>query len=186
MLKKVGLLLVAAMVLASTVQGADCTIAAYGDAAGTVSGFYPDLDPSLPLFSFYIVMFAEDSTDAVAYKLNIQSSDIFPWNIISGPSGEGSFLDEVPANIGTNVALGECVLGSGGTPILVAEYVYAALGGFHATVFLSANTNQHPESPIYNTCTNVKTPCDVGPLLLIQQFFPTESTSFSAIKSLYN
>jgi len=168
----------------------DCTIAAYLDPAGTqsIGTFLPT--PEDPLISIYIVMFVENSANAVAYKANFEfyNQSWFLQARWQGSSGQGLFIDEDPTWAGTNVALGECVLGFGGAPVLVEEYLFAVVGDelSEASVTLSANTNQHPASPVYVTCNSTKQSCEVGPRLLIVNPIPTRSASFGKIKSLYN
>ncbi|RKZ13208.1 hypothetical protein DRQ53_11550 [bacterium] len=189
MFKKLCAVAFAILAMTATMASAQCTIAAYGDAAGTQSYIQPELDPNAGenTFSFFIVMFAEDTANAAAYKMTLTGTDMFLQTRIAGPSGAGLTLDENPASIGTNVALGECVLGFSGTPILIEEYVYAALeGGGNGTVELSQNTNQNLDFPEYVTCTSVQKDCAVGPTLVIDFVIPTDATSFGSIKSLYN
>lgn len=165
----------------ATMAGAQCTIAAYGDPAGTESV----ISPNESFFSLYVVLFAEGTVSAAAYKMTLNGTGFFLQGRVAA-GGTGLLLDEDPASIGTNVALGECVLGFNGFPVLVEEYQYAALEGASGDVTLSANTNQDPELPVYVTCTFVEKQCNPGAALVINEVVPTEASSFGSIKSLYN
>ena len=183
MLKKsIAVVFAIAIAMTATMASAQCSIAAYGDNNGTTSLVQPIEGQT---FSFFIVMFTEDTAAAAAYKMNI-TNGAFLQNRIAGPSGSGLVLDETPADIGTNVALAECVIGFGGLPVLVEEYVYFALPGYQGTVTLGPNTNQNTTFPEYVTCNDVQKDCAAGAALIIQQVIPTDATSFSQIKSLYN
>jgi hypothetical protein len=185
MLKKsIAVVFAIALAMTATVASAqtNCNIAAYGDANGTESIATPVEGQT---FSVYVVMFAEDTAAAAAYSIDIPGlgTEVFVQNRISGPSGSGLVIDE-PG--GTNVALAECVIGFGGLPILVDEYVLIALptyqGGF---ISVGANTSAGV-TPLYVTCNDLTRPCDVGPDLVVEPVIPTDASSFSSIKSLYN
>ena len=188
MLKK-SIAVVFAIVFAMTATVASaqtCTVAAYGDPAGTTSLVQPTEGQS---FSFFVVLFTEDTAAAAAYKMTVTGDgvNVFIQARIAGPSGGGLVLDENPASIGTNVALGECAIGFGGLPVLIEEYIYFAPGtGYTGTVEFAANTNQNTNFPEYVTCTDVQKDCTVGPPLIIQEPVPTDAASFGQIKSLYN
>jgi hypothetical protein len=187
MLKKsIAVVFAIALAMTATVASAQCTIAAYGDAAGTQSLLSPQLDAQGDTFSMYIVMFAEDTAAAASYKVNIPGLgvDVFIFDRIAGPSGTGLILDEPT---GTNVALTECVYGFFGFPILVEEYVLQPIVGVYAggQVSVEANVSQGL-TPVYVTCTDIIKSCDAGPALTVNAPVDNEATSFSSIKSLYN
>ena len=188
MLKK-SIAVVFAIVFAMTATVASaqmCTVAAYGDPEGTTSLVQPIEGQ---FFSFFVVMFTEDTLAAAAYKMTVsgENIDVFKQGRIAGPNGLGLFLDENPPAVGTNVALGECAIGFGGLPVLIEEYIYFAPStGYTGTVTFGPNTNQNPDFPEYVTCTDVQKDCTVGPTLIIQTPIPTDATSFGQIKSLYN
>ena len=192
MLKKsIAVVFAIAIAMTATVASAQlCNVAAYADPAGTISIVEPTYNWNEGTqFSFFIVMFTEDTAAAAAYKVNIDGlgTTIFVQSRIAGPSGAGLILDENPAEIGTNVALAECVIGFGGLPVLIEEYQVATLPGYAGgQVVLSQNTNQNEFFPEYVTCTDVQKDCDVGPALVISVPVPTEASSFGQIKSLYN
>jgi hypothetical protein len=177
-------LLVLVLASSGVADAQECTIAAYGDPAGTWSGVQPTEGG---FFSFFVVLFSEDTVAAAAYKMTVsgENIDVFLQGRIAGPSGGGLVLDENPPAVGTNVALGECAIGFGGLPVLIEEYIYFAPGtGYLGTVSFGPNTNQNPDFPEYVTCTDVQKDCSVGPTLYVG-FTPIWPTSFSAIKSLY-
>jgi hypothetical protein len=188
MLKK-SIAVVFAIVFAMTATVASaqmCTVAAYGDPEGTTSLVQPIEGQ---FFSFFVVMFSEDTLAAAAYKMTVsgENIDVFKQGRIAGPNGLGLFLDENPPAVGTNVALGECAIGFGGLPVLIEEYLYFAVSlNYTGTVTLGPNTNQNPDFPEYVTCTDVQKDCTVGPTLFIAEAIPTDATSFGQIKSLYN
>ena len=194
----VALVLAASLLMVSSnVIAQECSIAAYADPAGTrsdllESDLHFDGLSGYPMASIYVVMFVENTTNAAAYKVTFGGdwSDWFLQDRSQGSSGQGLFIDEDPATIGTNVALTECVLGFGGVPVLVEEYRFAVLeldAGVRS-VDLSANTNQDPELPVYVTCSSTKTQCEVGPRLNVLPYLgiPAGKSSFGQIKSLYN
>lgn len=173
----------------------DCTISAYADPAGTSS--YMSISAGRPA-SFYVVMFAEDTVGAVAYSLTISGqytmNDLFVQGRFTGPSGNGLVIDE---STGTNAALGECVVGFGGHPVLVDEYVIVQLysspagiasrGPSGSFIEVEPNTSQDPDFPQYVNCGDVTKDCTpVLGLWVDGLIIPTESRSFGAIKSLFN
>jgi hypothetical protein len=101
----------------------------------------------------------------------------------SGPGGDGLVIDE-PG--GTNVALAECVIGFGGLPVLIDEYVFLALPTFvGGPVPVGPNIDQGPV-PLYVTCNDLIRDCDVGPTAVITSPpFPNDARSFGAVKSLF-
>jgi hypothetical protein len=166
----------------------DCSIAAYADPEGTRSLMNHDVLDRLGYFSIFIVLFAEDSVAAAAYKFSLDGLgvDVFLALRIVGPTGNGIWLNEDPASIGTNVALTECVFGFGGTAVLVEEYSMMPLPWYTGgSAYLSPNSNQDPDSPVYVTCNHVNKACTVGPLLRLVTVLPTNQASFGSIKSLY-
>lgn len=181
------LILMTVLVLFAGQAGAQCTIAAYADQGGVQSYLWAPWGLSEP-FSMYVVLFAEDTAAAAAYKLVMPylGTEVFIQGRIAGPSGNGLILDEAT---GTNVALAECVYGFFGAPILIEEIVLVALPyptWWAIPVTLEANTNQG-ETPVYVNCTNVEKPCDPGPTLYITvPDLAGEETSFGEIKSLYH
>jgi hypothetical protein len=192
MLKK-SIAVVFAIVFAMTATVASaqlCNVAAYADPAGTVSLVEPTFNwDEGASFSFYTVMFTEDTVNAVAYKMNIDhmNTTLFVQDRLAGSDGTGLTLDENPPQIGTNVALGECSVGFGGFPILVEEYRVVTIPGYTGgQVTITQNTNQNDLVPEYATCNNVQKDCASGPALVISIPVPTDATSFGQIKSLYN
>jgi hypothetical protein len=171
----------------------DCMIAAYGDPGGTrsIMGYYDfEWDQGYwTSFSVYVVLFAEDTVAAAAYKFYFSSMnvEVFMQNRVPGADGQGLILDEQPATIGTNVALVECVIGFGGVPVLIERYDFvAAPGWWRDVVELQPNTNQDPDFPQYVTCNDVRKDCAVGPVLILDPGNPSDAKSFSSIKSLFH
>ena len=173
----------------------DCMIAAYGDPGGTQSIMADDdfewvHQGDLIAFSVYVVLFAEDTVAAAAYKFHFPSMnvEVFMQNRVPGPDGQGLILDEQPRAIGTNVALVECVIGFGGVPVLIERYDFVALWSWNGDrVELEPNTNQDPDFPQYVTCNDGRKDCAVGPVLIFDLLpLPTDEKSFSSIKSLFH
>jgi hypothetical protein len=174
--------LIALVCLVSPAVAQDCTIAAYGDAAGTwdlITPFESDY------VSVYVVLFAEDTVAAAAYSISFPSlgNTLFLTERNSGPSGSGLVIDE-PG--GTNVALAECVVGFGGLSVLVDEYVFFVFPGFNGgPVPVGPNLDQGP-TPVYVTCNDLIRDCEVGPMaIMTSPPLPAEARSFGAIKALY-
>ena len=174
------------LLASSVVAGAqNCRIGVYSDPEGLWSGL--DLDPGAQLweFSVYVVLSTEDTVASVAYKFSASGLgvNIFIQNRISGPDGFGVAMDEDPAYAGTRVDFAECAIGIGDQPVLVDEYVIAALPGIWIYFTVEPNTNQHPTNPVYASCDGVQQTCMIGPTLVPVS---VEPASMSAIKSLYH
>ena len=184
MLKKsIAVVFAIALAMTATVASAQtCNMAAYGDAGGTVSV----IDPfESQIFSVYVVMFTEDTAAAAAYSMTLPTgpTGMFLQARFTGPSGDGLVIDEPT---GTNAALAECVIGFGGLPVLIDEYQYVVFPGFAGgPVDIGPNTSQGPV-PVYVTCNDLTKDCESGASLIVSEVIPTEATSFSSIKSLYN
>jgi hypothetical protein len=186
MLKKsIAVVFAVALAMTATVASAQtfCNIAAYADAQGTQS----TLDPvEGQTFSVFVVMFTEDTAAAAAYSMTMPSGPTgpFPQARFSGPSGNGLVIDEPT---GTNVALGECVIGFGGLPVLIDEYQFVVIPGFaggHVTI--GPNASQDPNFPVYVTCNDLTKTCESGAALVLGAVIDNEASSFSNIKSLYH
>jgi hypothetical protein len=162
----------------------DCTIAAWGDPGGTYNWISPSPFPG-ETFSVYVVLFAENTVAAAAYSITLPGlgNTLFLVSRHSGPGGNGLVIDEPT---GTNVALGECVVGFGGLPVLVDEYVLLNFPEFTGgLVPVGPNLNQGP-TPLYVTCNDLIQECEVGPTAVITHPpFPNEARSFGAVKSLF-
>jgi hypothetical protein len=186
MLKKsIAVVFAVALAMTATVASAQtfCNMAAYADPVGGQS----TLDPvEGQTFSIYVVMFTEDTAAAAAYSMSLASSPSgpFPQARFSGPSRNGLVIDEPT---GTNVALGECVIGFGGLPVLIDEYQYVVIPGYAGDeVSIGPNTSQDPDFPVYVTCNDITKTCESGAALIIGAVIDTEASSFSNIKSLYH
>lgn len=182
MLKKsIAVVFAIALAMTATVASAQtCNIAAYGDAGGTQSIAQP---VEGQLFSIFVVMFAEDTAAAAAYQIDIPglNTEVFQIARFSGPSGQGLNIDEPE---GTSVALNECVIGFGGNPVLVDEYVFQVLPSYAGGV---VNVSEHLIQGLsYVTCNDLVRPCDIGPALVVEGIIDNDASSFSSIKSLYN
>ena len=186
MLKKsIAVVFAIALAMTATVASAQtfCNMAAYADPAGTESYFAPT---ESEVFSVYVVMFTEDTAAAAAYQMTypIGPSGMFLQARYTGPSGTGLVIDEAT---GTNAALAECVIGFGGLPVLIDEYQFVVFPGFaQGAISISANTSQDPDFPVYVTCNDLTKTCESGADMIVDEVIPTEATSFSSIKSLYN
>lgn len=172
-----------------------CSIGVYADPAGTVGLFQPT---EVQAFTVYVVAFTEDVINAAAYQISFP--DLFtPANPLGtffvtgaayGPSGLGL---EVPPGLSagdTNetVGLGECAIGFGGNPVVVAAYNCIVTGtnpggqvclGQHDDLF------SDPGKAQVNNCTGILRACDLGPCLTVEPPIATESVSFGAVKALY-
>lgn len=175
-------LALACLLCASSALAEDCTIAAYGDPGGTwnlITPFYGEY------FSVYVVLFAEDTVAAAAYSITFPElgNSLFLAGRNPGPGGNGLVIDEAT---GTNVALGECVIGFGGQPVLVDEYVLIALPHFvGGPAPVGANLAQGP-TPLYVTCNDLIRECAAGPNgFITSPPFPNGARSFGAVKSLF-
>ena len=177
------ILIVLFMLMAAGAVAQECTIAAYGDPGGTVSL----VDPiEGRVFSIYVVIRAEATVAAAAYSIEFPGLNrtLFWVARYTGPSRGGLHIDEPT---GTNSALGECVVGFGGDPIVVDEYQFISLPGFTGGfVSIGPNASQSPYSPRYVTCNDVTLDCEEGRDLIFSSVIPTDARSFSAIKSLYH
>lgn len=181
MLKKsIAVVFAIALAMTATVASAQtCTMAAYGDANGNSSLVQPT---EAQLFSVYVVMFTEDTASAAAYSMTVPNGMILQARH-SGPNGDGLVIEEPE---GTNVALLECVIGFNGNPVLIDEYVFVVFDFFlGGTVEIGPNLAQGT-SPVYVTCNEITRECGVGPGLYVNAPIPTDASSFSSIKSLYN
>jgi hypothetical protein len=191
---------IALAMTASVASAQTCSIAIYADPAGNSSTLDLDVDVSGLPFTVYIVMFAEDTVNAAAYKLVLDGYDDgtpFPYNVVgdlahpdgprtAGPNGTGLFIDEA-GGLGTNVALGECVFGYGGVPVLVATYnMFANPLWAGGSARLEANPVAFPGLPSYGTCSSELKGCAQGPDLVVRNVVDNDVTSFGSIKSLYN
>lgn len=182
MLKKsIAVVFAIALAMTATVASAQtfCNMAAYGDAAGTQSIVQPTENQA---FSVYVVMFTEDTAAGAAYSMSVPFG-MFQQARFSGPDGNGLNIDEPT---GTSVALGQCVIGFNGNPVLIDEYVFVVFNFFGGGgVDLGPNTNQGA-TPVYVTCNDITRECDSGAGLVVNAPIPTDASSFSSIKSLYN
>jgi len=177
------ILVVLFMVIATSAMAQDCTIAPYGDRNGTASLVQPIEGR---IFSIYVVIRADATVAAAAYQMTYPQGPSGMWlqGRFTGPSGNGLAIDEPT---GTNAALAECVVGFGGDPILVDEYLFVTFPGFvGGVVSVGPNASQSPYSPRFVTCNDVTLDCAPGPDLIFEWVIPTDARSFSAIKSLYH
>ena len=177
--------LFALVCLALPAAAQDCTIAVYGDPAGDLPTTCADRGQVLTI---YVLIHAEDTVAAAAYSLVIDArTTLFLQGRTSGPSGNGLVIDE-PG--GTNVALGECVIGFGGNQVLVDEYRFFMVDPNAATAFwVEPNIDQDPDNPLYVTCTDVIKPCAPGPVFSTDWDcwgLPSDARSFGAVKSLFH
>ena len=168
------------MCLHGAAQAQECLIGVYADPEGTLLC----LDPPGSGFSLYVVMSVENTVAAAAYSLTY-GPGMFVQARFSGPSGTGLVIDEPT---GTNVALGECVIGFGGAPVLIDEYQFAMFSGQSGEwVDVGPNTSQNPDYPVYVTCNDLTTECAFDEPLLVSWFctVPADSRSFGSVKSLF-
>lgn len=172
-----------------------CSVGVYADPAGTGGLFQPTENQ---FFDVYVVALTEDVINAVAYQISFPdlfdpvgnlSGTFFVTGAMYGPVGNGL---EVPPNLpgDTNetIGLGECAVGIGGAPIVVAKYSCIVTGtnpggqiclGQHETLYTELGKAQ------VNNCSGILRACDLGPCLTVEPPIATESVSFGAVKALY-
>ena len=176
------LVLVLTLVCSGAALAQDCVIGVFSDPLGQSPPWYWPADGTV--FSLYVVLFAEDTVAAAAYSMTYPQgpSGMFLQARFSGPSGSGLVIDEPT---GTNVALGECVIGFGNSPVLIDEWMFVVFPGYSdGFVTLGPNTSQHPDFPQYVTCNDLKRDCIADDDFYVG-IVSTESTSFGAIKALF-
>ena len=177
--------------LAGLVLAQDCEVGLFrGAGAGS------NVVITLPLenFEFYVLIRTENLVKAASYSLEIQNyggveayiSQIFP-----GPEGNGI---NIRTPNGENVGLGECAIGFGGIPVVVARYVAfllpvetSAKGPDPLSVItIGANPDENPDQVVYLDCNNQLHTCTGGePLFVRVGNIATETRTFGQIKALY-
>lgn len=174
---------VLAMTAGSVAAQTGCSVGAYADTQGTVNLFQPVVGTN---FDVYVVLFTENLANAVAYTLDVPglNSDIFQMGVAYGPTGTG--INITTAN-GNNVGLGDCAVGFGGLPVVVARYTFLIPfdGAPTRTMAVAGNCDEDCNFPVYSDCLGNLSPCDVGPALQVEGPVATESASFGAVKSLF-
>jgi hypothetical protein len=180
------------LVLVAASVYAQCVVGVYADADGTKGTMVPGLDPNNPIQPvekhMYVVAYAEDVMNAMSFNLtNPDPANAFEIGALFGPNGVGI---NVATPGGFNVGLGECAVGFGGLPILIADFTYLFTPDFIGGEFcLLPNTDQDPVTdpslPQYSDCQGVLKSCDNGPCLLVEPPIASDSQSFGAIKALY-
>jgi hypothetical protein len=184
------ILLPALLILALTAPtaAAQCNLGVYAEPEGTGGWIRPS---TFLTFHVYVVLFVEDSVNAVAYRLlgdelfdPVTNPDgtIIIQGVTYGPEGDGINV-ETPG--GDNVGLGLCSNGIDGVPVLVADYTLLYTG-LSTTTYISVDRNTDYGSILYSTCDGVVKDCDVGPSLLIDDLVTTEAPSWGAVKNLYS
>jgi len=181
------MIVVIALLVAMTAGSAlaqTCTVGVYGDADGTV-GFVQPIEGQT--FDMYVVLFTENLVSAASYSLDIPglNDTIFNLNVAYGPSAGGINLNS--AN-GENVGLGECAIGFGGAPVVVAHHTMLQIVNFDGprTITVGGNCDEDCNSPVMSSCNGTLTTCDSGASLLVDGVIATQSASFGAVKSLFN
>jgi hypothetical protein len=161
----------------------DCHLGVYADAGATVSILTPTQGTP---FQVYVVMILEGLVNAVAFDLLVPelNSQIFITESSWGPAGNGINIET--AN-GSNIGLGECAVGFGGIPIVVATYTmlmpFETLSA--RTIGIGPNLDSDPEAPFFAVCTGQLYACTIATPLILTAPVETESKSFGQIKALY-
>lgn len=175
------LLLLLTTALPATAQ--ECSIGVFGDAAGDLSLL--EVEEAVP-FHVYVVLSTENVISAVSYELVVDglNSHVFMVDESFGVDDAGFSID---TDNGSNVALGECAVGLGDQPILVADYtMILSRPPNWERVGVQANADEDPEVPIVNDCNSNLLPCPADePLVLQGPPLAGEAVSFGEVKSLY-
>jgi hypothetical protein len=165
------------------VPQSDCFLGVFADSEGTVNVLEPT--EGVP-FNIYVVMQLEGLFNAVAYDLLVPrfGEDIFLIGETFGPAARGI---NIPTPGGYNIGLGECAIGFGGVPILVATHTllipFETFGA--RSISVGPNKDWDQDAPIFAVCTGQVYPCTINDNLLLTSPIDTESTSFGAVKSLF-
>ncbi|HEX9639831.1 MAG TPA: hypothetical protein VGB13_00800 [Candidatus Krumholzibacteria bacterium] len=169
-----------ALVLPTADSDAQCLIGVFHDAAGQESVYWPFLN--VP-FDFYVVIRDEAAIEGVAYRLEFPAG-MFVIAAQFSPDGDG-FLFQTPN--GDIIGFGECILGFGGQPILVAHYtaLFVDPGSIPGAIRLLPNVDENPLSIVYATCGEQVVACENVIDLYIDFGGAVQSRSFGAVKSLY-
>jgi len=181
------MMVVVAILIAMTAGSAlaqTCTVGVFADDRGEV-GFVQPIEGQN--FDMYVVLFTENLLSALSYTLDVPglNVDLFSIGVSYGPSGSG--LNIETAN-GENVGLGECAVGFGGAPLVVAHHTMFMLPNFNGPRVVTAggNCDEDCSNPVMSSCSGVLTTCDSGATLLIDGVIASKSASFGAVKSLFN
>jgi hypothetical protein len=166
-----------------------CSVGVYTEPDGT-GHFIPAYVYEPTQFNLYVVAFAEDAMSAVAYGFhNPDPSNILVIDESFGPNGNGINIRDEPGLGANNVGLGECAVGVGGQPILVATYTMLMLPSYPYGEFCVTpnpyRTETDPTKCQYSSCQDELEPCDIGPCVYMDLVDPAESSSFGAVKALY-
>ena len=176
-LRLLGVLLGAGLVVGPS-GGQECRLALSDEANEISSHAIPLLFES---FDLYVLLYAESTVAGAAYAIT------WPPYVVASPVGYGpSALGiSIHGPSGETVGLGECAVGFGGDPILIAHYQAFVLAWFNATyITLEPNLSEHPLSPVYADCANRILPCtEVVPFLV--GAVSAGAASFGAVKALY-
>lgn len=179
-------------IAASPVAAQTCTIAVYGDGAGSQSLVQTQVGET---FDAYVVMFVEGLANGVGYTLVATDFDDFvPLSATYGPDGAGLNIPNDNNNAtfgGSNVGLGLCAVGFNGFPIEVAKYTFLALTSTRDTASLTLSGNAvssdlDPTVPVFSDCLGVISSCEVGPELIVERPVSGENQSFGGVKNLFN
>lgn len=176
-------------------QTTACSIGVYADPAGTLGLFQPT---EIQAFDVYVVAFTEDVINAAAYQISFPdlfapvgnpAGTFFVTGASYGPSGSGLEVPpSLPEDTNETVGLGECAVGFGGIPIVVATYHCIVTGtNPGGQVCLSQHDTLYTElgKAQVNNCQGILKACDLGPCLTVEPPIATESVSFGAVKALY-
>jgi hypothetical protein len=172
-----------------------CSIGVYADPAGTVGLFQPT---EVQAFDVYVVAFTEDVINAAAYQITFPDlfsptgnplGTFFVSGVEYGPQGNGLEVPPtLPDDTNETVGLGECAVGFGGNPIVVAKYLCIVTrdnAGGEICLGQHDDLFTEPGKAQVNNCTGILKACDLGPCLTVEPPVATESVSFGAVKALY-
>ena len=181
--------------LALPASSQDCEANLFGDPGGSYSSVV--VPGPFEVFEFYVVIHTENLVKAASYRLQFESwgSDILVLSSTYGPEGNGISIQTVN---GENVGLGECALGFGGLPVVVATYraILVPSGTAEngaakspqpvAGARIFGNPDENPDLVVYGDCNNQLHTCTTGRMLLVYDGrVATETRTFGQIKALY-
>lgn len=177
-------------ITAGPVAAQTCSVGVYSDADASGNLVSPIVGEP---FDVYVILLTEGLANAAGYTLVAGGSQaLLPIGASYGFEGIGINIPndgQNPFLSGQNVGLGECAIGFGGTPLIVAKYSFLALtADGQASFTVTGNpesSSLDPAFPVVSDCQGILRSCDVGPALTVELPVSSTSESFGAVKGLY-